>query len=286
MNKFLITILLLLSFTAFGSDKNYSKKKNHEKHHPNEFCIFDVVPLNSPVKESVARFLIKTPDNFDNDEVSYYVKNSGRIFEKVKMHQRINLVDGSEGKELRISVSKLPPGFYQLFVKIRDKKNKDHHFKTKFKDHAMFVVDSPLQVPAPDPKLNDKTIGGIDSDGDGIRDDIQRWINEKFSTQPKVKMAMREVAMGRQLDLLSVGNKEQSILASSKVLNDVTCLDAIVGIEEGAKLERELESKLLNTKDRLYADIKSNANFSGQLWSLPSTPEDKKALCSFNPDSF
>lgn len=57
-----------------------------------------MVSLNTPVKESVARFLIKTPDDFDIDEVSYYVRNSGRIFEKVKMHQRINLVDGAKEK--------------------------------------------------------------------------------------------------------------------------------------------------------------------------------------------
>lgn len=150
----------------------------------------------------------------------------------------------------------------------------------------MFVVDRSLQVPAPDPKLNDKTIAGVDSDGDGIRDDIQRWINESFSAQLKVKMAMRALAIGRQLALLNVGNKEQSVLAANKVLNDTTCLLTINGVNEGVKLMRGLESKLLNTKDRLYADLKSNANFSGESWRLPNTPEGKKALCSFNPDIF
>ena len=198
----------------------------------------------------------------------------------------INLVDGPQGKELRISVSKMPPGFYQLFVKVKDRKNKDHEYKNKYKDHVMFVVDSSLQVPAPNPKTNDKTVAGVDSDGDGIRDDIQRWINETYSTQPKIKMAMNQVAMGKQLSLMNVGNKEQSIIASKKSLDSNSCAYVILGLDEGAKAIRVLKAKLLNTKDRLYTEIKANANFSGQSWDLPSTPEAKKALCEFNPDSF
>lgn len=255
------------------------------KHH-NTPSVFDIIPLNSPIKESTAKFLLKVPNGFDMDEVKYKVKNASRLFEKDKPHQKINLVDGPQGKELHITVSKLPPGFYQLYVKVKDKKNKEHEFKTKYKDHAMFVVDSSLQVPMPNEKENDKTVAGVDSDNDGIRDDVQRWINEEFSAQPKVKMAMRQLAMGRQLDLLSVSNKEQSIIASNKYLNDAICLSSIVGIDQKSKLNRELDSKLLNTKDRLYADNKANANFSGQAWDLPNTPEGKKALCAFDPDSF
>ncbi len=147
MNKLLSIMLILFSLIAIADNKNDRRHRNYK---PNPHCIFDVIPLNSPVKESVARFLIKTPDRFDIDEVSYQVKNSGRIFEKPRAYQRINLIEGAEGKELRINVSKLPPGFYQLLVVIRDRSRKEHHFKTKFKDHAMFVIDNSLQVPMPD----------------------------------------------------------------------------------------------------------------------------------------
>ena len=278
MNKLLSIMLILFSLSAMADDK---KDKRHRIYNITPYCIFDVIPLNSPVKESVARFLIKTPDRFDIDEVSYQVKNSGRIFERPRAYQKINLVEGLEGKELRINVSKLPPGFYQLLVTVKDRSRKEHHFKTKFKDHAMFVIDNSLEVPMPDSKKNDATVAGVDSDNDGIRDDIQRWINEEFNSQPKVKLAMRQIAIGRQLDLLSVDDKAKSILSGKKYLDDLTCLRVIAGFDERGRLSRELNSKLLNTKDRLYADVKANANFSGQAWSYPI---DAKALCSFNPD--
>jgi hypothetical protein len=267
MKKLLSIMLILFSLSAIADDK---KDKRHRIYNITPYCIFDVIPLNSPVKESVARFLIKTPDRFDIDEVSYQVKNSGRIFEKSRAYQKINLVEGPEGKELRINVSKLPPGFYQLLVKV--------------KDHAMFVVDSSLQVPMPDPKLNDKTVAGIDSDGDGIRDDIQRWINEKYTDKPRTKLAVKQLAMGIQLGLVSASDKAQSIIASKKFSNDLMCLIYVVGDEQIDDIRIQLRSKILNTKARHYAEIQTNANFSGQSITIPYKDEDKKARCAFNPD--
>lgn len=283
MNKLFLVILVLFSISVFAEGID---PKSHINNKPIPDSVFDVIPLNSPVKESVARFVIKTPDSFKTEEVSYQVKNSGRIFEIPRTYQKVSLIAGPEGAELRIDVSKFSPGFYQLRVKIKDKSKKEHDFKTKYKDHAMFIVDRSSEVPMPDPKKNNATIAGIDSDGDGIRDDIQIWINKEFQAQPKVQMAMRQIAMGRQLDLLSIENREQSILVSKNVLNNTSCLFFVIGLDTGAKLIREIESKLLNTKDRLYAEIKSNENFSGQAYELPRTAEEEKALCSFNPDSF
>jgi hypothetical protein len=285
----IVALLTFTSLTAFSNSEKGKKDGRHEvrkefRGHPKALSQFDVIPLNSPVKESTAKFLIKVPQNFDIDEISYTVRNVRQIFEKVKPYQKIELAKGTEGKELRINISKLPPGFYQLYVKVKDRKFKEHFYKNKYKDHAMFVIDSLLQVPMPDPKKNDATVAGIDSDNDGIRDDIQRWINEAYSSRPNVKMAMRQIATGRQLDLLAVDNKEQSIIAGKKMLDSNHCLYSIVGLDDGAKLIKELDTKLLNTKDRLYAETKANSNFSGQSYQLPEI-EEEKSLCSFNPDS-
>lgn len=216
----LISIFLLFSFSSIANEKKDSQQqklkdflqryKPFYRGHPSPESVIDVIPLNSPVKESTAKFLLKVPQGFDIDEVKYKVRNASCLFEKDQPHQKINLLDGPEGKELRISVSKLPPGFYQLFVKVRDRKNKEHEYKSKFKDHAMFIVDKSLEVPRPDPKKSDATIAGVDSDHDGIRDDIQRWINERFSSRPRTKLAMRGLAMGMQLELISSSDLKQS----------------------------------------------------------------------------
>lgn len=261
-----LAIVCLLLFSVFSSAES----------------AFEVLPLNSPVKESTANFHIKFNQNLEIEEVAYQIKNAGKIFEKPTNFQKVILSNGPEGKILKVNVSKLNPGFYQLFVKIKDKKRNEHFFKTKYKDHAMFVIDSSLEVPMPDPKKNNATIAGIDSDNDGIRDDVQRWINEEFKDQPKVKMAVRQLAVGRQNDLLSVENRQKSILAGRKMLSDLACLTVIAGLDERSRIDRELKDKLLNTKDRIYAEIKANANFSGQLWMLPNDINEERAMCNFD----
>lgn len=272
-------IVISLYFMTFLTWASSDKRHNIPS-------VFDVVPLNNPVKESTAKFLLKAPASFDIDKVSFRVKNASRLFDKDQPASDIILIDGAQGKELHILISSLPPGFYQLFVKVKDKKNKEHEFKTKYKDHVMFVVDSSLQVPMPDPKLNDKTVAGIDSDGDGVRDDIQRWIDEAYTSRPKVKMAAKQFATGVQLNITSVNNKAQSIASLKKTLVDLHCLKYIAGIEQGINIHDELMAKFLNTKDRRNAEIQANANFKGQHWSIPRKEEDRKASCSFNPDEF
>lgn len=286
MKKLTIVCLLLFSLFAVADNRKPQDKKGHpeDKKHKPEIVknAFDVLPLNSPVKDSSANFLIKVNGSLEIEEVMYKIKNAGKIFEKPTNFQKAILSNGPEGKILKVNVSKLTPGFYQLFVKIKDKKRNEHFFKTKYKDHAMFVIDSSLEVPMPDPKKNNATVAGVDSDNDGIRDDVQRWINEEFGDQPKVKMAMRQLAIGRQNELLSVQNKETSILSVRKMLDDLTCLDYVVGTNVGEKLAREMKSMFLNTKDRIYAEIKANGNFSGQEWDSPNDINAEKAMCNFD----
>lgn len=278
MNNLIILICLLFSFSLYAHDNDKGKHKGHDKHH-HEPSVFEVIPLNSPVKESTVKFLLKVPSGFDIDKIKYKIKNASHLFEKDKPHQDINLVNGPQGKELHVPISKLPPGFYQIFVKVIDKKKKEHDFKTKYKDYAMFTIDETLEVPFPDPKIDDATIAGVDSDNDGIPDRVQRWINETYSSQPKVKLAMKQIARARQLNLMSVGDKQQSIISSRKMLDSRGCLRFLVGTDELIKQDAKMRGKFFNTKDRLYAEIQASQNFSGQIYPLSKEPS---TLCDFD----
>jgi len=49
--------------------------------------------------------------------------------------------------------------------------------------HITWVVDGHVLPPKPDKTLNDSTLLGIDSNNNGVRDDVERWIYEEY-TQP------------------------------------------------------------------------------------------------------
>jgi hypothetical protein len=48
-------------------------------------------------------------------------------------------------------------------------------------------VDGDFEPEMPDKEENDKTVGGIDSDKDGVRDDVEIWINYELDTPTKRK---------------------------------------------------------------------------------------------------
>lgn len=282
--KSFLALALIMSTSLALADNHQKEDSDHKKKHKIHKTTLEVVPLNSPVKSATANFLLKTPIGFEIEKVSYKIKNAHRLFDKDKNFDSIKLVDVVQGKELHVPVSKLAPGFYQLFVKVLDKKTGEHNCRSKLKDHAMFVIDNSLGVPAPNEKENNKTIGGVDSNNDLIRDDVERWINEEYNSKPKVMMAVKQVARANQLSLLNVNDKDQSILASKKLLDSLGCLGSIVGLEEETKISAKLDVKFLNTKERHYAEIKTNANFSGQSYEMPKSGEEK-LLCDFDPDS-
>lgn len=95
--------------------------------------------------------------------------------------------------------------FLQAFIsytlRFRIKKNKNEHlYRAKFLDYVRFIVDRSIEVPKPDSKKNNATIGGVDSDNDGIRDDVQRYINENYSDILRKKYAVRQLASSYQAD--------------------------------------------------------------------------------------
>ncbi|WP_408096154.1 hypothetical protein ACJVC5_14035 [Peredibacter sp. HCB2-198] len=305
MKKLIIACtLFLVAGSVFGDskrEKDHKKSESgyHSSHHPHSNhnshhgrkhkpSLFDVVPLNSPVRESIAKFLLKTPKDFEIDQVMFKVKNANELFIKEKDYSPTNLVSGPGGKELHIPISSLKNGFYRLFVRIRTVEKvkpkyryHDHDFKSSYHNFVKFVIEKKSGVQMPDPVKNDATVAGVDSDNDGIRDDIQLWIESKYPVSSNVKKGLQQQARARQLNLVNAVNKENSIISTRSYLNSSTCLAAILGGSEQMKLTNELNKRLINTKDRIYAELNASSNFSGQVYSLAVTLEEEKSLCDF-----
>ena len=268
MRNFTVLVCLLLSFSIFAKEKDKQ---------PLQPSIFEVTPVNSPVKGSTAKFSLNLPRGFEVDKVKVKLVNANDLNKDQKNFEDIKIVNNNE---LNVGVSKLPPGFYRLYIKVWDKKNKgEHDFKKKYHDFVRFVIDESLQVPMPDPKKNNATIGGIDSDKDGIRDDIQRWINETYLNSGNGFYALKQMAAGFQLSLLKTQTtKEESIAASKTFLDSVLCLKESRP-QDHRVLRNELKARFLNTRERIKADFLAEKNFHGQGGSLP---QDNRITCEFN----
>lgn len=138
----------------------------------------------------------------------------------------------------------------------------------------------------PDPgEAGKATLAGIDSDGDGLRDDIQRYISFTYPQSRKTRMSLTQYAKAIQSFLLQ-SNTEQGAIAAARVLNAAQdCTFYVLGVSiQSINVRRDLRAEILNTPARSRAYIRADGYLGGI--SAPGTPDDqKKALCSFNPDN-
>src|SRR3989338_2241679 len=79
--------------------------------------------------------------------------------------------------------------------------------------------------PAPDPALKDATIQGIDANGNGIRDDVELAIFEKYPDSARVRAALLQYAKALQMELTQVFNSETLVAAIQEEDRSYFCLN-------------------------------------------------------------
>lgn len=126
---------------------------------------------------------------------------------------------------------------------------------------------------------------GVDSDADGVRDDIQIYIMTKYPNSQKLRASLMQLARAEQGLLANTRNKEGAILASKQEGYASECMDYIVGSStEQNEIEDDLRSQYLNTIERNKAYIKADGLLSGETFYL-TAPNKIKTRCEFDPDS-
>ncbi|MDX2273370.1 MAG: hypothetical protein NW237_15660 [Cyanobacteriota bacterium] len=137
----------------------------------------------------------------------------------------------------------------------------------------------------PDPgEEGKKTLAGIDVDNDGVRDDVQRWIYERVPNEENLRKSLLKYAEIKQLSLLNAEDKQKSLDLSLRRLRSLECSwwhSKQLGSEEsGMDLTSELAAQIVNTKQRVIAEVTADSHSSGRVVSL--TPDEKRSqLCEF-----
>lgn len=136
-------------------------------------------------------------------------------------------------------------------------------------------------MPVPDPgAAGELTLEGIDSDNDGVRDDIQRLAVVQADGDLLVQNALTSVASNLQKNILSVEDVELSKQLTHKEINNIRCLQSRVGNTEAASLKyRTIASGMFNTRERFLAYAKISVNFSGEIVSSELPEDQYHTLC-------
>jgi hypothetical protein len=120
------------------------------------------------------------------------------------------------------------------------------------------------------PALNrDATVAGPDLDNNGVRDDIDTYINALPDSSDQ-KSALRQISRGISNAML-VDTTNQSALtdATKKIANAAACAHTQYESATASKKNSEIEKLTVNTKIRFQAYEKFSAAISGTSFVLP-----------------
>ena len=148
-----------------------------------------------------------------------------------------------------------------------------------------FEVDGNLQPPMPSKEERDKTILGVDSDNDGLRDDVEILINKIGDTRNR-REALRQKHRYYQMAVSAylTGEKKKALEKFLKSVESGTCISAFYkSIVEGRSYSRRLNSLTMNTKERTDIYYKVDLLAAGTMMK-GLAPKKWRTRCEFKID--
>ncbi|MDD4975994.1 MAG: hypothetical protein PHY93_16675 [Bacteriovorax sp.] len=116
------------------------------------------------------------------------------------------------------------------------------------------IFDGEAEPPIPNRFENDRTILGIDSNNNGIRDDVDIWIN-RTALDYNERMAMRQYARAEQdeLRVCSLELKDETSKVVTESMNSSYCLNSLSDHKRKVRdrTEFEVDKLTFSSKDRI-----------------------------------
>lgn len=143
--------------------------------------------------------------------------------------------------------------------------------------------DPPGDGLPPDPgEAGKATLEGIDTDGDGLRDDIQRYIALTYPDSQKTRAALRQFTLALNKSILGSPDEESALNNTELEARASECLWSIHS-EGSIKMSNLLMAEYLNTMERSRAYLEYDSKLAGHVFGGKDFDEYRTS-CSFDPD--
>lgn len=140
------------------------------------------------------------------------------------------------------------------------------------------------EVLPPDPgEAGKQTLLGVDSDSDGVRDDIQRYIYFAYPDNEKVRVALTQIAIEYQGLLAQASDPDSAFNHATRMARHGECVDYIQG-ETASDTLAALKAEILNTKERSLAYVNYSNSLGGKM-IFGAPLQDWKNSCNFDVDA-
>ena len=136
----------------------------------------------------------------------------------------------------------------------------------------------------PDPGEAGKvTLEGIDSDGDGLRDDIQRYIILTYPNSQKTMAALRQFSFALNKAILESPDEESALNNTEFMHRASECL-WYIHPDDGNRMDDMLMAEFLNTLERSRAYLEYNSKLGGNVFGGKDFDEYGSS-CTFDPEA-
>ena len=161
------------------------------------------------------------------------------------------------------------------------------------------IINGYILPPEPDETLNNSTMLGIDSNDNGVRDDVERYIVKRFQGFENALVDRGVALQYAKATQTIIQNPEMAYVHNIYEIMDnaMACewyyydthLENIKGFrnrelyrQKHKIFDTELKDEVFNTRERLEAYLKYNDSLSGHMY--PSLPHTKEK-CDFEVDA-
>ncbi len=137
--------------------------------------------------------------------------------------------------------------------------------------------------PEPNPEINNATLLGIDSNNNGVRDDVERWIYKSYDN-PIERGIFMQSAKAYNLVIVDPKKAHETVKYSDNVSS---CLYYWIYESNPRPFDKykhfsnrkKLKNIQFNTQERHMAYERYNAEFNGEVLSAPDASKEK---CEFD----
>ena len=154
-----------------------------------------------------------------------------------------------------------------------------------------WVVNGHVLPPEPDPVVNNSTLLGIDSNDNGVRDDVERWIYEMYKDKHPIHIDIAMQAGRAYKQVLETPERAKEI---REVVNaPIHCNWYYKGyakyFNEPLLVKKEINpavhNKYFNTRERQNVYWQYDTLLSGGVYDLPEI-DSLKTYCDFNTSKY
>ena len=126
----------------------------------------------------------------------------------------------------------------------------------------------------------DETMGS-----NGVRKDIEVYINTAYPSSVKKRMALLGYAKALQTAYTQVTNQTEAINMEPKIISALACVGMMGESSSGSNApSRIIGKKISNTPERLAAQLKYEEFLDGKVFTISSGNDTLQSVCDFDPN--